>query len=245
MWDRPRLLLGIANALYALVVVMLLYAALYLTLHLPIFPLRAVRVEGELRHVTRDQVQLVVSRHLRGNFFTLNLEQTQSAFRKLPWVRNASLRRRWPDTLVITVEEHRELARWGNVALVNSYGELFHAASDSELPVFYGPGASVREMAEHYGKFSALLQPAGMKIAQLALSPRRSWQLSTADGVTVELGREQVEARLGQFCTIYARTLKPLAVQVRYADLRYPNGFAVRRLENTTSPKKAAQSGAA
>ena len=57
--------------------------------------------------------------------------------------------------------------------------------------------------------------------------------------MVVELGREQVESRLQNFVESYERTLGTLSVQVRYADLRYPNGFAVRRPQmQVTDAKK-------
>ena len=208
---------------------MLLYAALFVLVHLPIFPLREVRVDGVLTHVTREQVKLIVARHLNGNFFTLDLVTARDAFEKLPWARNVSVRRRWPDKLEVSVEEHKELARWGNIALVNTYGELFHAASDSDLPVFYGPGDGVREVAEHYGAYSKLLNGTDIKVVQLALSPRRAWQIKTDKGMVIELGREQMDARLSKFANVYQSTLESIGVNVAYADLRYPNGFAVRK----------------
>lgn len=229
MWDKPAALLWIANLLYSLAAVMLLYGVLFVVIHLPIFPLREVKVNGDLHHVTREQLKLIVSRHLQGNFFTLDLVKARDAFGKLPWVRNVSVRRRWPDRLEVQIEEHQELARWGNIALVNTYGELFHAASDKDLPVFYGPGDGVKEVAEHYQEYGQMLQPTGLKVSQLALSPRRAWQIGTDKGMVLELGREHVEQRLKRFVDVYARTLGTLAVPVRYADLRYPNGFAVRR----------------
>lgn len=229
MWDKPAALLWIANLLYALAAVLLLYAVLFVVVHLPIFPLREVKVNGDLHHVTREQLKLIVSRHLQGNFFTLDLEKTRDAFQKLPWVRNVSIRRRWPDRLEVAVEEHRELARWGNIALVNTYGELFHAASDKELPVFYGPGDGVKEVAENYKIYGEMLQPTGLKVSQVALTPRRAWQIGTVSGMVIELGREKVQERLRKFVSVYGQTLGSLNAQVRYADLRYPNGFAVRR----------------
>ena len=42
MWDKPTLLNWIANLLFALSVVVMLYAALYAVVLLPIFPLREV-----------------------------------------------------------------------------------------------------------------------------------------------------------------------------------------------------------
>ena len=229
MWDKPAALLWIANLLYAIAAVLLLYGVMFVVIHLPIFPLREIKVDGDLQHVTREQLRLIVSRHLQGNFFTLNLEKTRDAFEKLPWVRNVSVRRRWPDRLEVVIEEHRELARWGNIALVNTYGELFHAASDKDLPVFYGPGDGVKEVSDSFQVYGALLRPIGLTISQLALSPRRAWQIGTDSGMVIELGRDRTETRLKKFVDAYARTIGTLNVAVRYADLRYPNGFAVRR----------------
>lgn len=239
VWDRPQMLNWIANFLYASALVMFLYGLLFVVVHLPIFPLRQVKVDGELSHVTREQVKLIVGRYIQGNFFTLDLEKTRDAFEKLPWARNVSVRRRWPDKLEVVIEEHRELARWGNIALVNTYGELFHAASDSDLPVFFGPGDGVREVAEHYSSYTQLLAPTGMKVAEIALTPRRAWQVKTDKDLVVELGREQMDARLEKFARVYASTLAGLGGSVKYADLRYPNGFAVRRpLVAKASPAK-------
>ena len=229
MWDKPTLLNWIANLLFALSVVVMLYAVLFAVVHLPIFPLREVKVDGELSHVNREQVKLIVAKHLKGNFFTLDLVKARNAFEKLPWARNVSLRRRWPDTLEVVIEEHQALARWGTIALVNTHGELFHAASGSDLPVFYGPGDGVIEVASQYGEFSKILKTANLEIANLALTPRRAWEITTSDGMVVELGRIEMQPRLEKFVSVYSRTIASLNMKVTYADLRYPNGFAVRK----------------
>lgn len=243
MWDKPQVLNWIANLLFGLAVVMLLYATLFIVVHLPIFPLREVRVEGQLTHVTREQLKLIVGKHLNGNFFTVDLIKARDAFEKLPWARKVSIRRRWPDRLEVVVEEHKELARWGNIALVNTYGELFHAASDSDLPVFYGPGDGANEVARQYSAYSKILNDSGIRITQLVLSPRRAWQFTTDKGMVVELGREQMTERLQKFAGVYRTTLSNLGVQIAYADLRYPNGFAVRKPEGKSAQRTASRRG--
>ncbi len=229
MWDKPRLLNWIANLLFALAVVLTLYAMLFVLVHLPIFPIREVKVDGQLAHVNRAQIKLIVAKHLKGNFFTLDLEKTRDAFEKLPWARNVSVRRRWPDKLDVVIEEHQALARWGNIALVNTHGELFQAATEADLPVFYGPGDGVMEVTKNYGNYSQILNKADIKIAQVTLSPRRAWEIKTNKGLLIALGREEMDARLSKFAAAYKSTLSQLNVKVLYADLRYPNGFAVRR----------------
>ena len=235
MWDKPRLLNWLANLLYAMSVVLMLYALVFVVVHLPIFPLREVKVNGELAHVNREQIRLIVAKHLKGNFFTLDLVKTRDAFQKLPWARDVSVRRRWPDQLEVSIEEHQALARWGNIALVNTHGELFQAATDAELPVFYGPGDGVLEVTKSYGEYSQILNKADIKIAQVTLSPRRSWEIKTNKGLTIALGRTEMDARLNKFTGAYQSTLSRLGLKVAYADLRYPNGFAVRKPEGLSA----------
>jgi len=229
MWDKPRLLNWIANFLFALAVVLMLYAVLFVVVHLPIFPIREVKVDGQLTHVNREQIKLIVAKHLKGNFFTLDLIKTRDAFEKLPWARNVSVRRRWPDKLDVVIEEHQALARWGNIGLVNTHGELFQAATDADLPVFYGPGDGVMEVTKNYGSYSQILNKADIRIAQVTLSPRRAWEIKTDKGLLIALGRVDMEVRLNKFAGAYKSTLGQLNVKVVYADLRYPNGFAVRK----------------
>jgi cell division protein FtsQ len=243
MWDKPRLLNWIANLLFAVCVVTALYATLYVVVHLPIFPLREVKVDGQLSHVSREQVKLIVEKHLKGNFFTLDLVKARDAFEKLPWARTVSVRRRWPDKLEVVIEEHQALARWSTLALVNKQGELFHAASGSDLPVFYGPNDAVIEVASQYDVFNRVLKTANLEIASLALTPRRAWQITTNNGMVIELGRVDMQPRLEKFANVYASTLAVLNKKISYADLRYPNGFALRKpTERLRAPEAEVQS---
>ncbi len=51
------------------------------------------------------------------------------------------------------------------------------------------------------------------------------------DGLTLELGRSDMEARLARFVMVYDRTLGRLPPSVAHVDLRYANGFAIRMPE--------------
>lgn len=228
MWDKPETLNAYANLLFGLATLLILYAIGERGVHLPVFVLKEVRLNGALDHVTREQVEIVVRRELKGNFFTLDLNMARAAFQKLPWVRNASVRRRWPDALDVTLEEHVALARWGSVALVNNHGEVFEAASDAALPMFNGPPGSVQEVARQYQAFSRHLEPLGQKPVQLILTQRGAWQARLENGMVIELGREQAESRLKKFVTMYDRSAGRFAGRLDYVDLRYANGFAVR-----------------
>ncbi|SFZ78429.1 cell division protein FtsQ/DivIB [Chitinimonas taiwanensis] len=228
MWDKPQALNWLANLLIGLAVLLFLYAALLVIIHSPLFPVRQIKVEGSLAHVTREQLQYIVKNELKGTFFTLDLNKTRSAFEKLPWVRQVNLRRRWPDRLDVTIEEHVALARWGTVGLLNTHGERFDAASNEVLPVLEGPEGSEQEMAFGYIGFRNQLAVIGRKPNHLWLSPRRAWRLQLDGKLLVEIGRDNPEQRLAKFVDAYPRTLAVITQPISYVDLRYPNGFAVR-----------------
>ncbi|HTO42609.1 MAG TPA: cell division protein FtsQ/DivIB [Burkholderiales bacterium] len=227
MWDNHRHLNRLATGLYGIAALLLVYWALIAIVRLPIFPLREMQVSGRIAHTTPEQVRAVIDGRLQGNFFTLDLEAARRSLQKLPWVRHVLVRREWPDRLEIQIEEHVALARWREDALVNTYGELFEAATNEALPVFGAPDETAAEVTRRYLMFSSLLQPLGKRPVQVLLSERRAWQLKLDDGTVLELGRGQIEEKLRRLVAAYPRALERLAGQPQRIDLRYSNGFAV------------------
>lgn len=228
MWDKPALMNAVASALFAAAALLVLAAVLTQVAQLPAFSLREVRVGGELRHVTRDQVEEVVRHELKGNYFTINLAATRAAFERLPWVRHVNVRRQWPARLDVALEEHVPFARWGAAALVNTHGEVFRAAYDGELPVFIGPDGVAREIAIQYRYFLRSLGAIGETPVEVQVTARRAWQVKLESGMTLALGRDSIETRLARFVAVHGRTLGRLRRRIDYVDLRYANGFAVR-----------------
>jgi len=228
LWDAPELINAAAGALFAVAIVLGLGVAWLALLRQPVFPLREVRLMERPAHVTAEQVEAVVRSELRGNFFTLDLAAARAAFERLPWVRRVEVRRQWPDRLEVAMEEHVPLARWGSRELVNVHGEVFRGAYEGALPVFDGPAGTSKEIAIQYEYFRRSLAAIGQVPAHVRVSPRRAWQVRLQSGLILELGREQVEARLARFIGAYERTVGQLGRRLDYVDLRYPNGFAVR-----------------
>jgi cell division protein FtsQ len=148
--------------------------------------------------------------------------------------------------LDVVLEEHVPIARWGATALVNTHGEVFRAAYDGELPVFVGPEGAAREIAIQYRYFQRSLAAMGETPVQVQVSARRAWQVKLQSGLTLELGRENIEARFARFVALHARTIGRLERRIDYVDLRYANGFAVRvpELRNEKAePKRGRRTG--
>ncbi len=226
MWDNAPLLRTTANLLFGISLVLTLYGAVRYVLRLPVFPLNTVELRAAPKQVPVALIERVVREQVRGNFFTVDLNRTRLAFEQLPWVRKVSVRRKFPWSLEVEVEEHVALARWNGAALVNTHGEVFSAASEQTLPAFIGQPNTSAQMADLYGELSAELQPLQQDIAQLSLSPRFAWQVRLGNGMVLELGREQMQQRVARFVDVYPYSLATLSSAVTHVDLRYRNGFA-------------------
>ena len=242
MWDSARLSNAAAGALVALAFSLLAYAGARVLFDSPAFLLRTIVVEGGMQRVERREIVDALQGRLSGTFFTVDLESVRSLFEGIPWVRRAELRRVWPDSLQVRVEEQVALARWGQgrkAQLVNLQGELFRGQSDEPLPVLAGPAGTESEVARRFLEFRGLLAPLGLEPRQVLLSSRLAWQLRLSNGLTIQLGRDserdRVEDRLARFVSVFPKTLADSRQRIDYVDLRYPNGFAVRVSERPRS----------
>lgn len=226
MWDNTPLLRGIANVLFGASFVLVLYGTVRYVLHLPVFPLRIVELTAVPQRVSPELMEKVVHEQVSGNFFTVDLETTRQAFEKLPWVRKVSVRRKFPWSLEVEVEEQVALARWNGTSLVNTYGEVFSATTDQVLPVFIGQPETSPQVTQMYADLNAALQPLHQQIVQISLSPRYAWQVKLDKGMVLELGREEMQERMTRFVKVYPYSLAALARPANHVDLRYRNGFA-------------------
>ena len=228
MWDNPRLLNLVAGALVGVAMLVFAIAGTLKLLRSDLFPLREIVVLSPLKHTTKDDVRAAVQ--VGGNFFAVSAEDVRAGLQRLPWVRSASVRRVWPDRLEVEIEEHVALARWGDDALVNTFGERFFGATDAALPVLIGPPGTEAEVARRYASFARIVAPLGAPPDRVVLTPRLAWQLRLSDGLNVMLGRDgdAAEGRLRRFVAVYDLTVKGVGRRHEYVDLRYPNGFALR-----------------
>ncbi|WP_246265739.1 cell division protein FtsQ/DivIB [Aromatoleum diolicum] len=246
VWHRPGVLNLISDVLMLFAAVALGYALVVWFLSRPLFPLREVVVLTPPAQVTTAQLEYVARRAIRGNFFSVDLEAVREMFEKLPWVRRAEVRRRWPDVLELRLEEHQAVAYWtvsdsGETHLVNHQGEVFVAASNAEMPSFSGPQGSAAYLQAKHREFDAVLEPLGRKLVSLVLSAREAWQLKLDDGMVIVLGRDQEKApiseRLVRFVRAWPQASERIGVQVAVADLRYPSGFALTPVGDVKAAK--------
>ncbi|HEX7748706.1 MAG TPA: cell division protein FtsQ/DivIB [Bordetella sp.] len=252
MWNDARTINVIANTLAVLAVAAMLAAGVVWVSQRPYFVLRSIDLapapNSSLHYVSAGAVRSHITGRVKGDFFTVNLNQVRSLFESVPWVRRASVRRIWPDALRVSIEEQQPLALWNENQMINTWGEAFTANTgelddDTKLPQFSGPDGSQELVVQRYAELARWFAPLNLHVTQLDLSPRYAWRVTLSNGLVLELGRDPAadaadplgipgamsfSARVQRFVQAWPALQGKLdGREVTQADLRYPNGFAL------------------
>ncbi len=196
------------------------------TLH---WPIEVVRIDSAVVNADRQRLRQTVSRHARAGFFGVDLAELRVALVDLPWVREASLRRVWPDQLRVEIVEHEVAATWNGDALLSVRGAVFtpDAVTGYGVPALEGPQNLGPAMLERLRAIESRLAGVGLAVRALEQDARRAWRLRLDNDVVLRLGRDDVMTRLERFVAVWPRALRQRADAVAAVDLRYTNGLAV------------------
>jgi cell division protein FtsQ len=244
---------GAASALFVLAGVVLLAAAAAWLWRAPWLGIRVIQLEGDLQRNNVATIRANAAPRLAGNVLSIDLERARAAFEAVPWVRQATLKRIWPDRLAVQLVEHRPIALWlaedGSERLVNDVGEVFEAnlgdVEDEDLPQFSGPDGSAAPMLSLYRRIAPLFAAHGLPLQTLRLSGRGSWSVQADTGARVQLGRgseDEVVARSERFLRTLGQISARFGSELEHADLRHADGYAVRLrgISTTVLPAGAA-----
>src|SRR3954469_9842582 len=194
-------------------------------------PIESVSVAGRFQRVAPIDVERVVRQRVRGaGLLSVNLDAVRQAIHTLPWVDAVSVQRAWPRGLHVLVIEQVAAARWGETGLLNTRGELFSKEErhvPPELAELSGPEGKESVVAQRYLAAQGRLIQGGLRLTALRLDARGAWEFDLANGVTVRLGRRQVDERFERFVTTAAKLVTQRADDISYVDMRYTNGFAI------------------
>lgn len=194
------------------------------------WPMRWLEVQGRFERVSAEQLRASLLPLTRSSFFTLDLDLMKATAARLPWVSTVRVQKRWPDTVVVTVEEYLPVAHWNDDQLVSVHGEIFsvpEARNLQGLPWLTGQERHFPEILERWTEYNQALAEHGLEIARLAQDKRGSWAMTLNNATRIRIGRDATGERLNRLLASWPVLLEGREVPPESVDLRYTNGIAV------------------
>jgi cell division protein FtsQ len=207
-------------------------------------PIMSLTIEGPFQRVSALQVEEAISGELGKGFLSADLDTLQTLIGALPWIDSASVARRWPGRLEISLVEQVPAARWGERSLLNTRGELFVTDArhiPAELPRLSGPEGRSAEVAQRYLNMHDELVPRGLDLRRVHLDDRGAWDLTLQNGIEVRLGRRDVDARSELFLDVVADIISSRSADIDFIDMRYSNGFTIGWDSDSPGPVNESQ----
>lgn len=228
------------GVIFTVVILLLLGFVTYKVTDPETLPIRNVSVTGEFTHLSPSGLQERVSNIVRGGFFSVNVEMMQEALLEEPWIQQVSVKRVWPDRIIVSIKEQKPVAQWGEQGLLNADAEIFYperATFPENLPIVSGPDNTNEFVLQNFLRISEIL-PEGLTLHSLSLSDRRSWELKLSTGPVIRLGKTGIISRLQRFLQQLPTDGFASLEQVQYIDMRYTNGFALQmKSDNKSEPE--------
>lgn len=202
------------------------------------FAVRDIVIEGR-QQASKDAIFSALGMGAGAPILNFDVEAAQAKIATLPWVANATVERRLPDTIYIRLTEKQPLARWqrkGRVVVIDSEGkELPEAKLDQfgQLPLVVGADADA-ETANLLDTLKDFPDVANHMTAAVRVSSRR-WDVHLDSRVVARMPESDMPdalKRLAELITVK----KVLDRNITAIDLRLPDRLII---ESGQSPRTA------
>jgi cell division protein FtsQ len=194
------------------------------------FGITGVSVTGH-KHVSRDEILAAAGVTGRTSLLFLSAEAARERLKALPWVADASVRKLYPDRLLISVVEREAFALWqldGKLVAIAGDGTVLGTDVHwrlANLPFVVGPGAhrQAKDFLALLDRYPAIRDHVRASI----LVAERRWNLKLKNGIDVRLPETGVEQALEMLVGL-DRDKHLITRDIAAIDLRLPDRVTVR-----------------
>lgn len=190
------------------------------------------------KHLTDDELMAFTGIHKNESLVTISNKKVSQGLLKSPWIRSVSVRKEFPDTLSIVIEEAVPFALLdmnGHLFLVDENGKLLEELKDNAIPFL--PIITGDPFKESKGFLEALhlaklMNDKGFSLEKnhieiIACKPQEL--TVTIDGTVVKVGSGEYEEKLKRLFELEDEIKRKISVD--YIDLRFANRVIVKPIK--------------
>lgn len=229
---------------WILISVIVIGMALWWLMQRPIFWLKGIDVSivGNDSVVSAYSITKRLKNRIRGTYFTVDISEIRDALIDIPWVKNVSVTRIWPNRIAIELTLHKAIALWGEGEVLTEDGSIFHtntAIADSEdsLPLLIGSKEKAQIIYERYKLLEEVCSKQGFVAKSLEFNEFGGWILNvrrqSGSPLSIVFGTYEttvgMESKLNRILFELPSIQSYLGSEPQRIDARYDRGVAIKR----------------
>jgi len=214
---------------WLLVIVPIFGGVSYLVQNHTFLPIKTIQLLGIFKHIDQKEIGTVLSPFVGEGFFSLDIQKVRHILSEKAWADSVSIRRLWPDRVMIQIVEKKPLARWDDNHLLSDEAQIFEANVNGfgSLPKIYGANVSPKQVLQKYDHFSEQFIEVDETIKEITIDSRGAVDINLVSGLRLKIGRDDVDSKIERLISIYTQQIRPRRKEIQQLDLRYSNGFAI------------------
>ena len=202
----------------------------YMPILKKVFLIESVAITGELVNTNGSEIEIAIEQLVESDYFSIRLGAIKTVLEDLPWIKTVDVRRVWPNSILININEKQAVAYWQNKELLSSDAKSFNPKeikSIGHLPRLSGPEDKAEFVMNNYHQMNRILRAVGLNIESLYLEDRYSWQLILNNKMTVRVDVKKSLEKIKNMVSLLKRVSIEELEEIKSIDLRYENGMAI------------------
>lgn len=223
----------------------------------PSDPVRNVRVDASFEGLQASMLWPHLQPLFGQDLLAIDMSDLAAELEAQPWIERVKIRRVWPDTLVIDLNEATAFARWqgekGKQGFVTAAGHALEAGELDEPGLLYvGKAEGASEFMDWQAAFAEQLKTKPVTtqwvLSKLQRSDYGQWRAYLVLPKNQQHPELELELRMGltwdthrweRLVMAWQAGLSKRAADIAYIDLRYQGGMAVGWQTNNKAKKMA------
>jgi len=195
------------------------------------FQISDIRLGQKSLNVNEAEIFKIAEKYLKNkSFFNINLDYLKNSIEKVAWVKNAYIRRSYPNEVIIFIEEYTPVAVWNNDSYISENGYIFSANKiEKKLPKISSYSNRNIIIFEYFSLILDGIRKNKLndKVLLIKENEIRSLTVLLESNIAIKFGSKNIEERIGIFFKAYKTLNTSDLKKIRYIDMRYSNGFSI------------------
>ena len=195
------------------------------------FPLHRVILAEQSLPPALSAIQQVAEAELTGDFFAFDVAAFKEKILENPWVRTVSVRRIFPDGVLLSIQAHEPVAVWQDRGLLDQAGVAFYPPDWQA----HAPGPHLvaspknKDLVFYYFQWlEKAMQSKGLVLSRFVLDDNMECHIQFDNGLLVHVSAQYFIPYINRFLALYPRIIGQRAADVISVDLHYETGLAIQ-----------------
>lgn len=200
----------------------------------PLFFIKTIRING-VNQLKDGDIMGRISPFMRENLLRIDIQKMKEVITSHPFVKDVRIKRVYPFSVIIDVEEKKPSALWvstdGNISVLDEKGEPYKGLTKGEAKGMFiinaGEKADVKSLyreVNHWVADGVIKRDA---ISEVAYDEGSVTIFGAEDGVEIILGKEDQEGRLKRAIAVL-EDAKKRGLLIKCIDARFEKGAIIQ-----------------